>query len=106
MTFAPSLTHRLFHNDRMVLVLFGLYGLAGGIVAYLLRSSSGEIISSLYYYMNMPVMLIAAFIEVSFGNPLGFLGSYPAALVPLYAALWSLIGLAVYGVVRMLRLSR
>lgn len=60
--------------------------------------------SFLYVPMNMPVLLILAFIEVSFGNPLGFLGSsYPVALIPLYTVLWLFVGLMVHGIFRMVR---
>ena len=101
---SSALTRRLFHNDRIILVAFALYGLVAGNLAYVWWSSPRDFYATLYFYMNMPVMLIVAFIEISFSNPLGFLGSYPVALIPLYAALWLLIGSAVYGIVRMLRL--
>lgn len=66
---SSSLKCRLFfHNDKIVLVLFGLYGLAGGCVAYVWRLSSGDAFSPLYYHMNMPVMLILAFVALSFGK--------------------------------------
>lgn len=105
---SSSLINRLFHDDRIILTLFALYGMVGGGIAYAwkLSSESGDIFSLLYVSMNIPVLLMLAFIEVSFGNPLGFLGSsYPVMLIPLYAILWLFIGLVVYGIVRMLRLQ-
>lgn len=105
---SSSIHRLLFNKGRMVLMLFAVYGLVGGIVAYGWRmsSDSGDIFSLLYLPMNIPVMLILAFIEVSLGNPLGWLGSFhPVLLIPLYAVLWLLIGSAVYAVVRMLRLD-
>lgn len=100
---AYLLSRRVFSNDKVILILFAVYGLAAGSVAYVWKLSSAESFSPLYFYMNLPVMLILAFIEVSFGDPLGFLASFPVALMPLYAILWLLIGFAAYGIVRMLR---
>lgn len=103
-----SIRQHLFHNDRIVLILFAAYGFAGGTVAYGWRisSDSGNIFSMLYLPMNIPVMLILAFFEISVGNPLGRLGSLdPVLLIPVYMVLWLVIGSAVYGLVRMLRLG-
>ena len=105
MTVSCSLKHRIFHNYKIILIMFVAYGLVAGSIAYVWRLSSGEQFSSAYFYTNMPAMLILGFIEVSFGNPLSFLAPFPAALIPLYATLWLVIGLAVYGLVRMLRLG-
>jgi|GEM_PF-6936536 len=105
MTFSPSLMHRLFHNNRIILLAFGMYGLVAGSLAYVAWESPRDFYPTIYLYMNLPVMLIAAFIELYFGNPLAFVSSNPGTLIPLFAALWLLIGSAVYGIVRMLRFS-
>ena len=101
-----SLKDRIIHNDRIVLVMFALYGLAGGSVLYTSNLPS-ERMDHPAAAMNFPAILILVFIGTYLygGDFVDPIRSHPITWISLFTVLWFFMGLAVYGLVRMLRLD-
>ena len=105
---AHSLKQTFLHNDRIILILFAVYGLVGGSTLYI-SSLTSERIEVLHpaSVMNFPAILLLIFIRIYLhgGAFVDLMSSYPVLAIPTITFLWTFIGLAVYGLVRMLRLD-
>ncbi|MGI0013480.1 MAG: hypothetical protein ACREBU_08590 [Nitrososphaera sp.] len=101
----------LLQHDGKFLILFALYGLAAGVITYIgtLSYDENDIFSNLSYPMNFPSFLVLFSLEWFVANPNGFsilngdVG--PAILLAGSIAVWSGIGLVVYGFVKMFKLG-
>ena len=104
---AASLIRWSWADDKKILLIFTLYGLAAGLLSY---------IASFSYYdsffdggastVNFPSMLTMFYIEWNLANPNGFsIFFYPVMIVAGSIAVWSSIGLIMYLLVRMFRMG-
>lgn len=108
-----SATYRLLlQRDSKFLFIFALYGLAAGIMTYIgsLSYDENDIFSNLSFPMNFPSFLVLFGFEWFVANPNGFSiingGIGQTTIMIGSVAVWSGIGLLVYGFVKMFKLGK
>ena len=85
-----------FRRDIRIWMVFTLYGLFADIISYASSLSDEDGYADwLAFVMNYPAFLLL--FSASFSHPLG--------IIMVSAAVWSLIGLLIQGLVNMLRLG-
>lgn len=85
-----------FRRDIRIWIIFTLYGLFAGIIAYASSlSDEGGYVNWLAFVMNYPAFLLL--FSASFNHPVG--------IIMVSAGIWSFIGLVIQGLVNMLRLG-
>jgi len=107
-----STTYKLlFQRDSRLLILFALYGLAAGIITYVgsLSYDENDVFSNLSFPMNFPSFVVLFGFEWSVANPNGFSilnGDIGQTTIMIGSvAVWSGIGLLLYGLVKMFKLG-
>jgi hypothetical protein len=107
-----SATYKLlFQRDIKFLTLFALYGSAAAIITYVgsLSYDENDVFSNLSFPMNFPSFLVLFGFEWFVANPNGFsilngdIGQ--TTIIVGSIAVWSGIGLLLYGLVKMLKLG-
>ncbi|WP_415283363.1 hypothetical protein [Candidatus Nitrososphaera sp. FF02] len=98
---------RLWKGDRRVLLVFAMYGIVAGVVAFIDSQSYGDdIFSRLSILMNIPTIGMFFYLQFSVADPAGVArGFHPLALIFWLASLWTFIGAVLYGFVRLFRLG-
>ena len=98
---------RLWKDDKRVLLVFAVYGTVASVVAFIdSQSDEDDIFSRLSIPMNILTIGMFFYLQFSVADPAGVsLGFHPLALIFWLASLWTFIGAALYGFVRLFRLS-